>query len=255
MRLPYVYELTDTVTGKWYVGSRTGEKCHPEELGVRYFTSSNAVAPMFEANPERFVKKIIVTSDDIDYVVRAEASILTYRDAKNDENSYNMHNGDGKMNVVKAGAISGKLVGKRFFETKTGMFAPSLVGKGGRVGGKVVFEKKLGCFARSKEKHKSDSSRIGKLTRDNKTGIHGMSKEWFSEHNTKNGLNTYLNKKGVHARTKEQMVLDANKANSVTWKCNVCGLETIAIALGRHQKCSGHTGKIRVDQLRSNKHG
>ena len=224
MYLPYVYKLTDKHTGKWYIGSRTAKKCVPEELGVGYFTSSQIVAPLFRAEPFRFDIEILVASEDFEYIIKVEADMLMFRDAKNDPLSYNMHNGDGKMNTKKAGAISGRTVGKRMFEEKTGLFAPELRGKGGRVAGKFVFEKKLGLFGRSKEKHSSDSSKAGNKTVEAKLGFHSWTFEQFSEHNKRNG----------------------KTLNSQKWKCDACGKETTPGPLTRHQKFSGHSGKTRI---------
>lgn len=191
MYLPYVYKLTDTLTGKWYIGSRISESdpCYPGELGVRYFTSSQVVAPLFRADPERFNIEIMVTSEDADYVLAVEKSMLEFRNAKNDPESYNMHHNDGMMNTVKS----------------------------------------------------------GKMTLELGLGFHSWGFDQFSKHNKTNGYNSFASKKGVHARSKEQMTIDTNKANSYVWECNECGMKSIAMAIGRHQKYSGHRGKTRLN--------
>jgi len=191
MYLPYVYKLTDKTTGKWYIGSRISETdgCYPGELGVRYFTSSKIVAPLFRSEPDRFLIEIMVTSEDADYVLDVEKSMLEFRNAKYDPDSYNMHHNDGRMNTVKS----------------------------------------------------------GKMTLELGLGFHSWSFEQFSDHNKSNGYNSLASKKGVHARSKEQMSIDTSKANSHKWVCDECGMKSIAMGIGRHQKYSGHRGKTRLD--------
>lgn len=226
MYLPYIYKLTDKITGMWYIGSRVSERdqCYPEELGVRYFTSSLVVEPLFRNSPDRFLKEILVSSEDYEYIIRVEASMLKFRDAKNDPMSYNMHNGEGMMNTKKSGVISGRVVGKMMYETKTGMFAPEMSGKGGLIGGVVSRDKKVGLFGRSKEKHSSDSRNAGEFTRDQKLGFHIWTFKQFSDHNKKNG----------------------KVLNSQRWRCDVCGKESTKAPLMRHQLFSGHSGKTRI---------
>ena len=138
----YVYELTDKETGKWYIGSRTAIKCHPSDLGIRYFTSSKVVGPVFRSNPDRFEEKILVVSDG-DYVVKVEASLLKFRDARNDTMSYNMHNGDGVFNHSKTGkrvAAENQRLGKAIFaQTADQRKAAGIAGgkAGGPKGGKT----------------------------------------------------------------------------------------------------------------------
>ena len=101
MKTFYVYKLTDTLTGKWYIGSRTSESCYLGELGVTYFTSSKYVYPLFKEYPSRFVKDIVVVSDDADYIIRVEADMLMFRNARDDPASYNCTNGDPEFNAKK----------------------------------------------------------------------------------------------------------------------------------------------------------
>jgi len=186
--MPYVYELKDKVTGKWYVGSRIASGCCPSELGVGYFSSSSLVKNLFKTDKNRFMIQILVEAEDEEYILKVERDILIFRNAKYDESSYNMHHNDGKMNTVKS----------------------------------------------------------GKATRDLKQGFHSWKFDQFSEHNKKNGQRTYEQKKGVHGRTLEEMRKHTAMTNAQRWRCDVCGMETIPMALGRHQKYSGHVGKTRI---------
>lgn len=109
MTLAYVYEITDTITGKWYVGSRTAKGCCPEELGVRYFTSSRAVSPMYRLEPSRFKSKIIIQSEDTEYIIKVESSMLKFRNAKDDLTSYNMYHEPSDVSPSKAGKLGGRI--------------------------------------------------------------------------------------------------------------------------------------------------
>ena len=156
MRTPYVYRVTDLETSKWYIGSNYSKGCHPCWLGVRYFTTSKLVKPMFKNNPARFVKEILAIGS-IDYVVEIEARMLHLLDARNDPRSYNGHNGDGKMNCSKFGKLGGiasiktnkangtavfsaevrKAGGEYCRDNKIGIHSSEHLGKGGKVGGKI----------------------------------------------------------------------------------------------------------------------
>lgn len=44
MTTPYIYKLTFVPQGKFYIGSRTANGCHPDEFWTKYFTSSKDIA-------------------------------------------------------------------------------------------------------------------------------------------------------------------------------------------------------------------
>lgn len=46
--LPFVYRVTNTTTGLYYIGSRYARGCHPSDLWTTYFTSSKRVHQMLE---------------------------------------------------------------------------------------------------------------------------------------------------------------------------------------------------------------
>ncbi len=105
MNLPYIYKLIDLETGKWYIGSKTAKNCCFTDLGVKYFTSSKYVEPLFKANPKRFSIKILLEDKDADYIVKVEHELLTYYDARNSPESYNCSNGDAKFNAKKCALL------------------------------------------------------------------------------------------------------------------------------------------------------
>jgi hypothetical protein len=105
MKLPYVYKLVDLETGKWYIGSKTAKNCCCTKLGVKYFTSSKYVEPLFKASPSRFSTEILLEDEDTDYIVKVESDLLKYYDASRDPMSYNCTNGDKKFNAKKCALL------------------------------------------------------------------------------------------------------------------------------------------------------
>jgi hypothetical protein len=92
----YLYRWTHIPTGKWYVGSRTSIGAHPED---GYYCSSKEVKPLILANPQDWQRKVLAIGNPVD-MLQLEAKYLTKLDAKNDVNSFNRHNGDGKFTTT-----------------------------------------------------------------------------------------------------------------------------------------------------------
>ena len=93
MTTAYIYKWTHMPTNKWYIGSRTKENCHPAD---GYICSSKIVKPLIENAPDEWCREILHTGDPAE-IILLEAQILESLDAKHDNNSYNLHNGDGKF--------------------------------------------------------------------------------------------------------------------------------------------------------------
>src|SRR5574344_1011272 len=57
----YIYKVTNITTGQFYIGQRSAYRSGtPEEdLGIRYFTSSKIVAPLFKNNTSEWKKEIL----------------------------------------------------------------------------------------------------------------------------------------------------------------------------------------------------
>jgi ribosomal protein L37AE/L43A len=92
----YLYRLSEISTGKWYVGSRTSKNCHPDD---GYICSSKIVKPLYKANPQDWIREILVIGNPTD-IRKLEADYLKSVDAANDPMSYNMSNGDGKWTTA-----------------------------------------------------------------------------------------------------------------------------------------------------------
>lgn len=89
----FVYKWIHTPTGMWYIGSRTAKGCHPDD---GYICSSKRVKPLILQNQSEWKREIIHTGPP-DEMIALEALLLESVDAKNDPQSYNQHNGDGKF--------------------------------------------------------------------------------------------------------------------------------------------------------------
>lgn len=223
MNTSYVYEIADRETGKWYVGSRTAKRCYPEELGVSYFTSSKLVSPLFRENPSRFEKKIIVISDG-DYVVKVESSMLKFRDAKNDPQSFNQHNGNGVFNPSKTGkrvAAENQRLGKAIFAQ-----TPEQRKAAGYAGGKLA------------------GPRGGKTQGDlnAKNGVLAKARAAINWENV-----ARVNGARFAAQTFEERSARAKLTSAKNWKCVACSMEGSAGSIGKHQKASGHNGKEKIN--------
>jgi hypothetical protein len=53
---PYTYKITHTPTGQWYYGVRYANSCHPDDLWVKYFTSSRIIKNLLEADGSQAFK-------------------------------------------------------------------------------------------------------------------------------------------------------------------------------------------------------
>ena len=95
MTTAYVYKWTQISTGKWYVGARGARGCHPDD---GYICSSKVVKPLILNHPDDWIREILHTGSP-DNIFEMEASILKSLNAKDDPNSFNKHNGDGKWSM------------------------------------------------------------------------------------------------------------------------------------------------------------
>lgn len=86
----YVYRWTEISSGKWYIGSRTANGCHPND---GYICSSKTVKPLIKNNPDNWKREILCIGmpDDMHTL---EYRLLHKLDARRNTNSYNKSNGD-----------------------------------------------------------------------------------------------------------------------------------------------------------------
>jgi hypothetical protein len=91
MTTAYVYKWTHLPTLKWYIGSRTASRCHPDD---GYICSAPSVKKMIKANPNEWQRTIVNTGDP-ELMYDLETEILQLFDARNDMRSFNLHNNTG----------------------------------------------------------------------------------------------------------------------------------------------------------------
>lgn len=89
----FVYKWIHLPTGKWYIGSRTAKGCHPDD---GYICSSRRIKPLILESSSEWKREIIQTGTP-DEMIALEAHLLESADAKNNDMSFNQHNGDGKF--------------------------------------------------------------------------------------------------------------------------------------------------------------
>ena len=93
----FVYKWIELSTGKWYIGSRIAKGAG---LDDGYICSSRIVKPLIETNPLNWRREILQIGQAKEMIL-LETKILHELDAKNNSQSYNMHNGDGKFTTHK----------------------------------------------------------------------------------------------------------------------------------------------------------
>lgn len=75
MVTPYVYKLTDLVTGEFYIGVRYANKSFPEDdLGIRYFTSSALIK---QRGFDRFKKEILCLFFKKEAAIEYESELIS----------------------------------------------------------------------------------------------------------------------------------------------------------------------------------
>lgn len=125
--LCFIYRWVHVPTGKWYIGSHSSKTSHPND---GYICSSKIVKPLIENNKSEWHREIILFGSK-SYVREIEFKLLTLLDAKNDENSFNLHHGGNKFTPPSFRtekdklSISKKLTGRKLSEeTKMKMRKP-----------------------------------------------------------------------------------------------------------------------------------
>lgn len=89
----FVYKWTHIPTQKWYIGSRTSKNGHPND---GYVCSSTTVKTMIKQTPTDWVREILATGSPSDMRL-LEAKFLQESNARDNPQSYNQHNNNGKF--------------------------------------------------------------------------------------------------------------------------------------------------------------
>ena len=209
MSTPYVYRITDTLTGKMYIGSRYAKGCHPSDLGVTYFTSSNTVKPIYKSEPSRFVHSILVTGDST-YVRKVERTLLKMYNCVLSETYYNRH--DTEIGHPEDCAKGGR------HAVESGQLA-SL-----RTKAHQISAGKKGGMATVASGHLKKVASLG--------GKAGGKAHMLSGHIKNLGL--------ANGKISGELVM------KMKVKCSECGMVSTPASIGRHQKFSGHSGKEKL---------
>jgi hypothetical protein len=115
----------------WYLGCRWKDGCYP--LETCYFTSSKIVKPKIRANPDDWIREILLLGNPCQ-VVQIEHNFLVLLDAKNDPMSYNENNGyksfKSRKGIPKTGLAAKGM-------PKTGLHAAGMPATGKNAKGKI----------------------------------------------------------------------------------------------------------------------
>jgi hypothetical protein len=230
MHIPYVYKLIEIESGKSYIGCRYSIDCYPEDLGVKYFTSSDIVAPLFKSNPNAFSKEILFTGT-VKEVRDLERKLLVEFNVVVNDNWFNKTDmiGISIENCIKGGLIRGSEQGKKCRDEKTGM------------------------FALSEEEKKRIATDAANKTVKLCVGVHARTREQRVTDGRKGGL-IGGKKGGESAKLSGQIYTISAVGGRVggkvsakqKYQCLECGMITGAGTLGKHQKSKNHKGRIRV---------
>jgi hypothetical protein len=232
---PYVYRLTDRVTGKRYIGVRFARRCLPSDLGVTYFTSSKAVRPLFRAEPSRFDIQILATGDT-EFVIKVEKTLIDLYDAVMDDGFYNRTNGKAiHPDDIRDGAL--KEHAKRSPELKRKIVLQMIA--------KTTFEQRSAA-SRKAYNMMTPEQRSAKMEmmRDSKTA------DSVRRTSEANRIRAKQNPALFSSMGRIGGKIGGPKGSAQTnlqlWQCAECGMLSTSGPIGRHQKASGHHGKQRV---------
>lgn len=102
MSLPFTYCITHLKTNRKYYGSRYAKGCHPNDLGITYFTSSKIMkSTIISEGIENFKFEIRKTFTTIDKCRSWEHRVLVKLNAAKSDKWFNKHNGGQKFYNIK----------------------------------------------------------------------------------------------------------------------------------------------------------
>jgi hypothetical protein len=109
METKFVYKWTHLPTGRWYIGSRTNKKAHPDD---GYICSSVIVKPLIQTSPSEWEREILHFGSAKE-MRQKESQLLRLYDAANNPMSFNRSNLGGSLENAGRKKGSGiKLKGK-----------------------------------------------------------------------------------------------------------------------------------------------
>lgn len=231
--IPYVYILTDRETGKKYIGSRYAKGCEPDDLGVKYFTSSAVVKPLFQRDPNRFEKQIIAVADP-EYVIFLEKKLIDFHDAVVSEHFYNRTSGKAiHPEDVRAGALKehAKRPASLYASIVKQMHVKTTRAQRAAAGRAQIDSLSAPQLDAKMEKMRASITAEGRI----------RSVEAMASANTKESLSAAGKIGGKLGGPK-----GCKTTNSQRWKCTQCGMVSLPGPLGKHQNRAGHSGKERL---------
>ena len=126
----YTYLIRFIPTGQYYFGVRTAKGCHPDELWVRYFTSSNVVKALIKMHGKASFEILETFPSSLDRATAFEEQVLVFFDAANSDEWLNRHNGGKNFNTT--GMHAGEnhpMFGKQHTEEAKQKISDARIGK------------------------------------------------------------------------------------------------------------------------------
>lgn len=108
-RTPYTYVITHLLTGRRYYGSRYCKGCKPEDLWVKYFTSSTNIQNLIQADGiDAFSVKVRKTFSNVPECRDWESRVLRRLNASKSPRWINAHNGGSKFYNISPASLATK---------------------------------------------------------------------------------------------------------------------------------------------------
>ncbi len=115
-RTPYTYLVGWSHLNKWYYGRRTAKNCHPDELWVKYFTSSGPVKKFRSTYGEPDIVKVRKIFSTVEQCKLWETKVLKRINAKHNNLFLNESNGDRNFDttgIIGTSAAKNALTGEK----------------------------------------------------------------------------------------------------------------------------------------------
>lgn len=97
-RIPFTYLLTHKISGKRYYGCRTAKNCHPNELWIKYFSSSKIIHDIIDKEgANAFVAEVRLICESRNKALLFEEKFLTRIKAARRHDWFNQSNGNNKF--------------------------------------------------------------------------------------------------------------------------------------------------------------
>ena len=200
-RVPFIYKWTEVSTGKWYIGSRTAEGCHPSD---GYVTSSALVYSLIVSNPSDWTREILNIGVDQDEILALERQMLQSLNARMDPMSFNDTNAESNFVTSTKGCVCINDGANEKFVSS--MLVDSWISLGWKRGRSASNKKAIGStMARRREERKDNWGSV-KGEKNNKTKHWKLISPTNVEFVFHGSINDFCNSRGISADTMKKAI-------------------------------------------------